>query len=239
MSQYTYVKSAYELDVIEKASTVKLINESFVNPTLSGNVSLPSTTTYGGTNIGTTLATKANLSNPTFSGAAGGITVSSDGGNAASHEPLIVRRPLDSVTSIIMARFQRGLANTSVGSIYSSSTATVYNTASDYRLKNVVGEITNASNRLLALKPIRFSWKSTGEIVDGFLAHDAQAVVPEAVTGLKDAVDTEGNPEYQGIDQSKMVPLIVAALQDAIGRIETLEAALQDATSRIALLENV
>jgi hypothetical protein len=60
--------------------------------------------------------------------------------------------------------------------------------------------------------------------MDGFLAHEAQAVVPEAVTGEKDAVDDDGNPVYQGIDQSKLVPLLTAALQEAIGRIETLEA---------------
>jgi hypothetical protein len=50
-----------------------------------------------------------------------------------------------------------------------------------------------------------------------------QTVVPEAITGEKDAVDDDGNPVYQGIDQSKLVPLLTAALQEAIGRIETLE----------------
>jgi hypothetical protein len=60
--------------------------------------------------------------------------------------------------------------------------------------------------------------------VDGFLAHEAQAIVPECVTGAKDAVDADGNPVYQGIDQSKLVPLLTAALQEAIAKIETLEA---------------
>jgi hypothetical protein len=110
-----------------------------------------------------------------------------------------------------------------VGGISISSTATTYVTGSDYRLKNVIGEITDASTRVLALKPIRFQWKLTGEEVDGFLAHEAQEVVPEAVTGQKDAVDGDGNPLYQGIDQSKLVPLLTAALQDALKRIEVLE----------------
>ena len=62
--------------------------------------------------------------------------------------------------------------------------------------------------------------------MDGFLAHEAQAVVPEAVTGEKDAVDDDGNPIYQGIDQSKLVLLLTAALQEALVKIETLEARL-------------
>ena len=62
--------------------------------------------------------------------------------------------------------------------------------------------------------------------VDGFIAHEAQAVVPECVTGEKDVVDDDGNPIYQGIDQSKLVPLLTAALQETIARIETLEAAV-------------
>jgi hypothetical protein len=62
--------------------------------------------------------------------------------------------------------------------------------------------------------------------IDGFLAHEAQAVVPECVTGTKDQIDDEGNPVYQGIDQSKLVPLLTAALQEALAKIETLEARL-------------
>jgi hypothetical protein len=67
--------------------------------------------------------------------------------------------------------------------------------------------------------------------VDGFLAHELADVVPEAVTGTKDAVGADGKPEYQGIDQSKLVPLLTAALQEALTKIETLEA-------RITALEN-
>jgi hypothetical protein len=117
--------------------------------------------------------------------------------------------------------FRRGA--TGVGTISTTTTSTIYGETSDYRLKNVIGEITDASARVLALKPIRFQWKSTGQEVDGFLAHEVQEVVPQSVTGVKDGVNAEGNPEYQCIDQSKLVPLLVASLQDALKRIAVLE----------------
>ena len=115
--------------------------------------------------------------------------------------------------------------NGEVGSIATSGSATAYNTSSDYRLKENVTPVPNSITRLLQLKPSRFNFKADpGHTVDGFIAHEAQAVVPECVTGEKDAVDDDGNPVYQGIDQAKLVPLLTAALQEAIGRIETLEA---------------
>lgn len=120
--------------------------------------------------------------------------------------------------------------NSNVGSIFVTTTSTLYNTSSDYRLKEDVQPMVGASDRVLALNPVNFAWKVNGERVDGFLAHEAQAVVPEAVTGEKDAVDDEGNPKYQGIDQSKLVPLLTAALQEALTKIDALE-------TRIAALE--
>jgi len=119
---------------------------------------------------------------------------------------------------------------TAVGTITSTSTTTSYNTSSDYRLKEDVQPMVGSVDRLMALKPVNFAWKTDGSRVDGFLAHEAQEVVPECVTGEKDAVDGEGNPQYQGIDQSKIVPLLVAALQEALTKIEALEA-------RVAALE--
>jgi len=120
--------------------------------------------------------------------------------------------------------------NGTVGSISTSGSATSYNTSSDYRLKEDVQPMVGASDRLMALKPVNFAWKVDGSRVDGFIAHEAQEVVPEAVTGEKDAVDAEGNPEYQGIDQSKLVPLLTAALQEALTEIADLKA-------RVAALE--
>ena len=111
------------------------------------------------------------------------------------------------------------------GSIIQNGVNSVtYATSSDYRLKDNVVELTAAIPRLKQLAPKRFNFIAAADVtVDGFLAHEAQAVVPEAVTGSHNQVDGDGNPVMQGIDQSKLVPLLTAALQEAIGRIETLE----------------
>jgi hypothetical protein len=115
--------------------------------------------------------------------------------------------------------------NQLTGSINHNGTTTVsYNTSSDYRLKENIEVISNAVERIQELKPCRFNFISEPEkVVDGFIAHEVQEIVPEAINGEKDGVDDEGNPVYQGIDQSKLVPLLTAALQEAIGRIEALE----------------
>jgi len=134
--------------------------------------------------------------------------------------------------------------STVVGEITVTTSSTSYVTSSDYRLKeNVVG-VTGASARVQQLNPVRFNFIADPDTtVDGFLAHEVQDVVPEAITGTKDATETvdvhdeDGNvtgqeerPVYQGIDQSKLVPLLTAALQESLGKIETLEA-------RVAALE--
>jgi len=118
-------------------------------------------------------------------------------------------------------RFQR--ANNDVGSIDVSSSSTSYNTSSDYRLKENVVSISDGITRLKTLKPSRFNFKVDKDTtVDGFIAHEVTAV-PEAITGTKDEIDSDNNPVYQGIDQSKLVPLLTAALQEAIAKIEVLE----------------
>ena len=115
-------------------------------------------------------------------------------------------------------------AGTQVGSITTTNTATAYNTSSDYRLKENVVSLTGASDRVNQLQVHRFNFIAVPDrTVDGFIAHEAQAVVPECVTGEKDAVDDEGNPVYQGIDQSKLVPLLTAALQEALAEIKILK----------------
>jgi len=113
---------------------------------------------------------------------------------------------------------------TEVGNISTNGSATTYNTSSDYRLKeNVVG-ISDGITRLKTLKPYRFNFIiDPDKTVDGFLAHEVTPVVPEAITGTKDEVDSDNNPVYQGIDQSKLVPLLTAALQEAVAKIEVLE----------------
>jgi len=142
-------------------------------------------------------------------------------------------------------------ANGVVGSIFTNGSSTLYNTSSDYRLKEDWQPMTGATERVKALKPVNFAWKVGGSRVDGFLAHEAQEVVPECATGEKDAMRTEeyevtptvldddGNitteavmgerevPNYQGIDQSKLVPLLTAALQEALAKIDSLTARIE------------
>ena len=137
-----------------------------------------------------------------------------------------------------------GSGNTFVGDIRSTGSSTSYNTSSDYRLKENVTTISDGITRLKTLKPSRFNFISNpSQTVDGFLAHEVTAV-PEAISGTKDEVVTQAmidngdapsdsklnDPIYQQIDQAKLVPLLTAALQEAVAKIETLE-------SKVATLE--
>jgi hypothetical protein len=135
------------------------------------------------------------------------------------------------VGSDILANFRLstnadGSGGTVVGSISVSGSSTGYNTSSDYRLKENVTDITGATDRLKQLNPVRFNFIADADTtVDGFLAHEVQDVVPEAITGTHNEVDDDGNPVYQGIDQSKLVPLLVATIQELEARIAALETA--------------
>ena len=136
-----------------------------------------------------------------------------------------------------LIQFISNSANNIVGSISVGTSTTTYAQSSDYRLKENESLISDGITRLKQLKPYRFNWKTdSSTIVDGFFAHEVTSVVPEAVTGTKDAVavqedvdqgiaDAIGDPIYQGIDQSKLVPLLVAAVKELITKVETLEAA--------------
>ena len=185
------------------------------------------------------------------------LSVTSDGSTLAS---LILFESAAGSGSVNTAAFYRNSTSSFVGSIATTGTATAYNTSSDYRLKENVVDIADGITRVKQLQPKRFNFIADADTtVDGFLAHEAQTVVPEAVTGEKDAtreeeyevtpaveevVDEDGNvtttavdavmgtrtvPDYQGIDQSKLVPLLTAALQEAVAKIETLEQRLSDA----------
>ena len=129
-------------------------------------------------------------------------------------------------------RFRRN--DTDVGAIFTNNTNTTFSTSSDYRLKENESAITDGITRIKQLLPKRFNWISdeTNTIQDGFFAHEVSSIVPEAVSGVKDEVASEdepqksfkkGDPIYQTIDHSKLVPLLTAALQEAISKIETLE----------------
>ena len=133
-------------------------------------------------------------------------------------------------------------AGNAAGYISATSTTITYATSSDYRLKELDVPMTGATERVKALRPINFAWKVDGSRVDGFFAHELAEVVPEAATGTKDAMrdeeyevtpatetdaavmGTRSVPDYQAIDTSKIVPLLTAALQELIARVEELEA---------------
>ena len=122
---------------------------------------------------------------------------------------------------------------TNIGYISTSTyTSVVYATSSDYRLKEDIQPMQNALATVAQLKPVTYKWKSTGGDGQGFIAHELQAVVPEAVVGEKDAVDEEGNPKYQGVDTSFLVATLTAALQE-------LKAELDVCKAEIAALKGV
>ena len=113
------------------------------------------------------------------------------------------------------------VGGTAVGSIYTGASSTTYNTSSDHRLKENVTYNWDATTRLKQLKPARFNWiiDDTNTLLDGFLAHEVSSIVPEAITGTKDEVDSDGVAVMQGIDQSKLVPLLVKTIQELEARL--------------------
>jgi len=112
----------------------------------------------------------------------------------------------------------------SVGDITNTSTATAYNTSSDYRLKENIAPMTGALAKVSQLNPVTYNWKSDSSASEGFIAHELQAVMPDCVTGEKDAVDADGNPVYQGIDTSFLVATLTAAIQEQQAIITQLQA---------------
>ena len=156
----------------------------------------------------------------------------------ATSDPIVtVHKNSTGVSDALRVQHGRGLSGftgkgisfrrndgTEVGSVVIGFSSTSFNTSSDYRLKENVTYSWDATTRLKQLKPARFNFKDdTSDLVDGFLAHEVSSIVPEAINGEKDAVDSEGNPEYQSIDQSKLVPLLVKTIQELEARITALE----------------
>jgi len=158
--------------------------------------------------------------NPTGSGNSMQVIISNTGGGL----PFLLNRSDDG--NII--DFRR--AGTNVGAISVTTSSTAYNTSSDYRLKENIAPMTGALAKVTQLKPVTYTWKSTGETSQGFIAHELQAVVPDCVTGEKDAVDEEGNPVHQGVDTSYLVATLTAAIQE-------LKAVVDAQAVRIAELE--
>ena len=115
---------------------------------------------------------------------------------------------------------------TNYAAITGTGTTVSYGTGSDYRLKSNVQPLVNSTVKVKALKPCSYTWiKAPNTQNQGFLAHELAEVVPQAVVGEKDAVNADGSIKIQQVDLSYVVPLLTAALQEAIARIEALEAA--------------
>ena len=120
---------------------------------------------------------------------------------------------------------------TSAGYISTTGTTTSYVTTSDYRLKENVQPMVGALEKVALLKPVTYTWKSDGSAGEGFIAHELQAVVPNAAVGEKDAVNEDGSINPQGIDTSFLVATLTAAIQEQQAIIESLK-------TRIETLEN-
>jgi hypothetical protein len=116
------------------------------------------------------------------------------------------------------------------GTITVSGSNTSYNTASDYRLKENIAPMTGALTKVAQLKPVTYKWKVDGSDGQGFVAHELQDVAPDCVTGIKDAIDADGKPVYQGIDTSFLIATLTAAIQEQ-------QALIMQLTDRIAALE--
>ena len=172
-------------------------------------------------------------------------------GNNINGRPIVCLQEYTANTYTHQIEFRKnnGSSNVTVGSIKSNNSATQYNTSSDYRLKENVVSLTGAIDRLKQLQPKRFNFIGEEETIDGFIAHEVSSTAPYAVSGEKDAMKTElvvgedGKEQFnddgeiisrevidpQGVDYSKLSALTIAALQEALAKIETLEQRLSDA----------
>ena len=117
-------------------------------------------------------------------------------------------------------------SNVNTGTIKDNGSNASYNTSSDYRIKENIVSISDGITRLKQLNPVRHTFKnnSSAGTVDGWVAHELDTVCPYAVVGEKDAVNEDGTDDLQGVDYGRITPLIVAALKEAIAKVETLEA---------------
>ena len=108
-----------------------------------------------------------------------------------------------------------------------TTSAVMYTTTSDYRLKTVIGPVANAGQRIDALQPVEYTWNASGERTRGFLAHQFQEVYAGSVSGTKDAVDAEGKPVYQAMQAStsEVIADLVAELKSLRARVAALESA--------------
>jgi hypothetical protein len=161
--------------------------------------------------LGTTSLPSASVGGIQFNGTSSG-NASSSGASTAAYNHFL---------------FYNG--NGIVGSISTSGSLTTYAVSSDYRLKNTIAPMTGALAKVALLKPCTYKWNADGSDGEGFIAHELAEVIPQCVTGEKDAVDADGKPQYQGIDTSFLVATLTAAIQEQQAIINSLKARLDAA----------
>jgi hypothetical protein len=181
------------------------------------------TVLYTNSNIytnGVTTITGWNTSTTDFSALVSGVIHSTNNGGVVLR---LSRTGGTATSNADVVEFFRGAS--AAGALQANSvTGVSFNNPSDYRLKENVVPMSNAIARLLELKPSKFNFIAyPSHELEGFIAHEIASVVPLAANGEKDEVDENGNPKYQGADYTKLIPLLTAALQEAVARIETLE----------------
>jgi len=202
------------------------ITNSIVNLT-SGNVTNPSLTFSGNTSTGIYMPAANTIAFTTAGTEDMRITSAGLlGVNANSFpytEQLRVNFPntqglhLNETTSSSSVNFiylTKGSGPTNVGAAYYNGSSVAWQTTSDYRLKENIVPLTNALDVVKNLKPKSYRWKESQQNDTGFIAHELQALFPQAVSGQKDEVDERGNPRYQGVDVSFLVATLTAAIQE-------------------------
>jgi hypothetical protein len=157
-----------------------------------------------------------------------GIAISSDLG---LYNQIWLKNTGSSGASSYFQLFQNSAGTTAGYIAHNGSTTVQYATSSDYRLKENVQPMVGALEKVMQLNPVTYTWKEDGTSGQGFIAHELQAVVPDCVNGEKDAVDKQGNPEYQGIDTSFLVATLTAAIKE-------LNATIQAQATEIAALKS-
>lgn len=149
-------------------------------------------------------------------------------GSDASSTGIVVTDQVVGSSSRTLISFAKGstFPGTQYATVSTDGTTITYGTSSDYRLKTNVTPLTDSTAKVKALKPCSYNWVSAPTLQgEGFLAHELASVVPQAVVGEKDALYPDGSMKVQQVDLSYVVPLLTAALQEALARIEALEAA--------------
>jgi hypothetical protein len=214
-------RSAFALAVRDNTNTYRHVWNADGSFSIGGNGSALNCNTSGDILINKTAA------NTTDAG-----SYFTKGGGATNPATLAFVKTVSGLVNGIVNYY----AGTYVGGVDFSNTATSFPTSSDYRLKENVVPISNAVTRLNQLKPVRFNFiAEPDKTIDGFLAHEVATVVPNAVSGEKDAVNADGTIKVQALDHSKLIPLLVGALQELSTKVETLESQVEMLQTQVAI----